>query len=678
MTSAMRYRRRRLSCTVEHLEARALLDVGSRSATAILGVHAEAGSHPASVAEARKAGGAVGSGVPGQLLTIGGHFVAGAQTQVIFTGPHGYHIAMEATQVTASSVTVPVPIYFRKLAPASGTVAVAVQQQSSAGVMSQPAYKKFQIAKPHAAGASAERLLGQTAARLTAAIQNYQTIGAASNGRVDVTAAVAKLQGMLNQEQNMARLIAPLADHQVKQIVLGQRGGKPIVLNARSLKIIAEIVAGSMPGGGATRVMRAGAQPLDDSRDDGDGASFYDDIASSSDDLGSISGASGADLGSGTAGAALWADSAMTAAANSDVFSTYGGMVLAGDSQSQLNAYDTGVQASGLGQTEGQDADVTDDLTNSGDGATLDDNSQSADDALGTIDGDPSSTDGQIDQDAPEIQLTLHVGGGGPGIENILPTAKLVTTTSGGQTSFQIQLNSQPTGTVTVPLRVSNPSEATISPSSLTFTPDNWNVPQTVTLTGQDDPNNTGSVEFYVYVGQATSNDPSYNGLDGLSVPIFNKRSTQSSSNSNLPNLVGTYTGTYSGTAVDEAIGGNYATVPVSGTITLTITSIKATDDGAYTLAGTGTLSVPGSREDYSEPFVGSYVPADKALGGTFTDFSSSYIGVMFEDFNGNSFATITPQSITGTFMADLVTEPDSNSFSTHANSVTFTMSRTS
>ena len=54
---------------------------------------------------------------------------------------------------------------------------------------------------------------------------------------------------------------------------------------------------------------------------------------------------------------------------------------------------------------------------------------------------------------------------------------------------YTVMLNSEPTGTVTVSLKVGgdDPDAATVEPSSLTFTPDNWGEEQTVTVTGVPD-----------------------------------------------------------------------------------------------------------------------------------------------------------------------------------------------
>jgi hypothetical protein len=70
-----------------------------------------------------------------------------------------------------------------------------------------------------------------------------------------------------------------------------------------------------------------------------------------------------------------------------------------------------------------------------------------------------------------------------------------VSVAEGGATdTYTVRLNSQPTANVTVtalgsgnPSFPNSPSEVSLNPSSLTFTPQNWNVAQTVTVTAVDD-----------------------------------------------------------------------------------------------------------------------------------------------------------------------------------------------
>ena len=66
----------------------------------------------------------------------------------------------------------------------------------------------------------------------------------------------------------------------------------------------------------------------------------------------------------------------------------------------------------------------------------------------------------------------------------VSPTSLMIT--EGGNSTYTVELNTQPSGEVTVAIS-SNNSDVTASPSPLTFTTTNWNSAQTVTVTaGQD------------------------------------------------------------------------------------------------------------------------------------------------------------------------------------------------
>ncbi len=94
------------------------------------------------------------------------------------------------------------------------------------------------------------------------------------------------------------------------------------------------------------------------------------------------------------------------------------------------------------------------------------------------------------------------------------PAAGVIFSESNGVASFNIQLNSEPTANVTVNLNCwQNPCPATFTPTQLTFTPANWNVPQTITATGT--PNNVadGSHSFDVIYASPISGDPLYAAL---------------------------------------------------------------------------------------------------------------------------------------------------------------------
>jgi len=108
-----------------------------------------------------------------------------------------------------------------------------------------------------------------------------------------------------------------------------------------------------------------------------------------------------------------------------------------------------------------------------------------------------------------------------PGIV-VSPLSGLETSESGGTASFTVLLEAAPTADVTVGLTSSNESEGTVDKSSVTFTSVNWFVPQTVTLTGVDDPDIDGDQAYSVITSAATSLDPNYDLLEVDDVLVTN------------------------------------------------------------------------------------------------------------------------------------------------------------
>ncbi|MCW7502902.1 beta strand repeat-containing protein [Leptospira paudalimensis] len=95
----------------------------------------------------------------------------------------------------------------------------------------------------------------------------------------------------------------------------------------------------------------------------------------------------------------------------------------------------------------------------------------------------------------------------------------LTTTEAGGAVTFGVVLNTLPTHAVTIPSIVATPgTEATASPSSLTFAPSEWFTPKIITVTGVDEFIVDGSQTVSIVSSAATSTDTDYNGLAG---PVF-------------------------------------------------------------------------------------------------------------------------------------------------------------
>jgi hypothetical protein len=120
--------------------------------------------------------------------------------------------------------------------------------------------------------------------------------------------------------------------------------------------------------------------------------------------------------------------------------------------------------------------------------------------------------------DVPSPVLEASVVGG----ISVLPPGGLVTSEGGDQASFEVVLVDRPTADVTIGLESSDPGEGTISVDSLAFTRNDWDSPQTVVVTGQDDDEVDGHQGYTIVTLPAESNDPLYDGVDAADVAIAN------------------------------------------------------------------------------------------------------------------------------------------------------------
>ncbi len=119
--------------------------------------------------------------------------------------------------------------------------------------------------------------------------------------------------------------------------------------------------------------------------------------------------------------------------------------------------------------------------------------------------------------------FTVTITGGVTGVGLVLGnTSGLTTSEAGATAAFTVVLSSAPTGNVTLPIVVSDTTEGSTTVAALTFTPANWNVYQTVIVTGVDDTVDDGDVTYAVNVGPSSSTDANYNGLPAQSVSIIN------------------------------------------------------------------------------------------------------------------------------------------------------------
>ena len=131
------------------------------------------------------------------------------------------------------------------------------------------------------------------------------------------------------------------------------------------------------------------------------------------------------------------------------------------------------------------------------------------------------------------------------------PTSGLTTTEAGGTDNFSVVLTRKPIADVVIPVSSDNTAEGTVSVSTLKFTPDNWDIAQTVTIKGVNDSVLDGDRPYKIILDRAISNDgpaignpfptPGYSGIDPKDVSVtnlersytFSKINTQISNNFN-------------------------------------------------------------------------------------------------------------------------------------------------
>ena len=122
------------------------------------------------------------------------------------------------------------------------------------------------------------------------------------------------------------------------------------------------------------------------------------------------------------------------------------------------------------------------------------------------------------------------------------------TTEDGGTSTFTIKLNMAPTSTVSIPVYVSDSTEALLTSGSssnvdnltLTFTSSDWSTPQTITVTGQGPDRDYYQDTLYnVILMPAISSDTNFNGVNPQDLSFVNTESAIY----NILYTAGTYTG---------------------------------------------------------------------------------------------------------------------------------------
>lgn len=214
------------------------------------------------------------------------------------------------------------------------------------------------------------------------------------------------------------------------------------------------------------------------------------------------------------------------------------------------------------------------------------------------------------------------------GIHGIVvsPTSGLITTEDGGAASFSVVLSLAPTANVTVNISSSDTTEGTASATSLTFTTANWNVAQTVTVTGVSDFLTDGNVAYSIVTSAASSADANYNNRNPANVSVTNQDGVNDAPVNSVPGSLSTNINT---AIVLSSSNGNpiYVSDVDAGTSTVRVTLSET--NGTLTLATTsGLVFTSGDgTSDASMTFTGTIANINTALDGLAFTPANNYVG---------------------------------------------------
>ena len=227
--------------------------------------------------------------------------------------------------------------------------------------------------------------------------------------------------------------------------------------------------------------------------------------------------------------------------------------------------------------------------------------------------------------------------------------------TEGGATdTYTVVLSSRPTGNVTVsadPDAQANLGSGTGNPASLTFTPDDWNTPQTVTVTAADDAVAEGNHPAAI-THAAVSGDPNYNAVAVSSV-------TATVTDNDVPGIVVTQSA--GSTAATEGGVTDTWTVRLGSQPTAAVTVTVDPDPQGNVGQGTGaltTLAFTTGNWSVAQTVTFSAVD-DQVAEGPHTSLITHLAAGADPFYNGLAGATVTADLTDNDFAGLTLTESD-------------------
>ena len=248
----------------------------------------------------------------------------------------------------------------------------------------------------------------------------------------------------------------------------------------------------------------------------------------------------------------------------------------------------------------------------------------SADGAYSGLDADDVAV-GNEDDDTAGITVT--------------PTTGLLTTEAGGSDTFDLVLDSEPTMDVSIDLSSNDASEGAVSAATVVFTAANWNTPQTVAVTGDDDAVVDGDQAYMVLTAAAVSADTLYSGINAADVAVTNQDDDTAGISINDvsvtegtgANTTATFTVTLD-TAVDGGFSVDYGSNDGTATAPADYTAVNATLNFVGTAGETQSIAVTVIGDSAFEPdetyTVDLGMPSNSAVSAT----DASGLGAIVDD----------------------------------------------
>ncbi len=216
----------------------------------------------------------------------------------------------------------------------------------------------------------------------------------------------------------------------------------------------------------------------------------------------------------------------------------------------------------------------------------------------------------------------------------VTPTS-LNTSEGGGTQTFTVVLTAAPASNVVFSVTSGDTSEGTVSPGTLTFTPGNYNVAQTVTVTPVDDPAIDGNITYDVTVSV----------VDGSSDNNFDPLADQTVSVTNADNDAAGYTVTPTSLNTSEGGGTQTFTVVLTAAPASNVVFSVTSGDTSEGTVSPGTLTfTPGN---YNVAQTVTVTPVDDpAIDGNITyDVTVSVV----DGSSDNNFDPLADQTVSVT-----------------------------